>query len=325
LPAKPLSIALIGGDEPLAEAVLRLLEEREIETGRLFPLAEDQPDASITYRGEEIPLLDAAGFDWKSADLAILASRGSGARRHVDVAAKAGLPVLGVDDPAWQGRHPDLPFASGPAVAVSRIAALLARQAGLAAIHASLNLPMSQFGKAGIEELSNQARALFSLEPVEADVLPPRIAFNLVPQAAESRQLAASQYERGIEASVRHLLDRETLPVLAFACWVPVFYGHSAVLHVTTETDLDIDALRSLFGQAAGVTLMDEPLPGGVPTPATDALDSEDIFVGRVRVNAGDVRQLSLWLVFDGLRLEAAQIAASLENLIEKNQKSVLT
>jgi aspartate-semialdehyde dehydrogenase len=301
------------------------MEELDVEVGRVFLLSEGDSDATVAFRGDDIPVLDLAGYDWKQADVAILASRAGSAQRLAEELAHAGRPVLGVGLVEGVGVSPLLQLHSGPAIAVSRVAALLAGKAGLAALHASLSLPVSHLGKAAIEELSEQARALFALESIEAEVLPPRIAFNLIPQVADTREGASSRFERAVEVSVRSLLSRQDLPVSALACWVPVFYGYAAVLHLVTETALDLGSLRTLLARPDGITVMDEPLPGGVPTPATDALDSEDVFVGRVRVNETDARHCSLWLVFDGLRLEAAQIVAGLENLIEKNQKSVLT
>lgn len=309
--ARAVRLAILGGDEPLAEAILRQLEERDLDLAAVVALAMGETDAAPSFRGEVLPVLSVEGFDWQEADLLIVATASPAVQRYRAAAAAAGCQVLARDD-----------FPGGAALAVSRVAGAVARQTGLASLHVSLNLPMSQFGQAGIEELSAQTRGLFAMETPEPEVLPPRIAFNLVPQSAESRQATASRYEAEVEATIRRLLGLDALPVMAFACWVPVFYGHSAVLTMVADPGLDLPRLRALLAGTEGVTVMDEPLPGGVPTPATDALDSDDVFVGRLRC---DPRQVGLWLVFDGLRLEAAQIVAGAENLIEKNRKSVLT
>ena len=55
---------------------------------------------------------------------------------------------------------------------------------------------------------------------------------------------------------------------------------------------------------------------------ATDALGSQDVFVGRIR-NEGTLTRL--WLVFDPIALDAAQMAASVENWIDKPLTSMLT
>jgi aspartate-semialdehyde dehydrogenase len=70
---------------------------------------------------------------------------------------------------------------------------------------------------------------------------------------------------------------------------------------------------------APGVVLMDEHLPGGYPTPVTDAAESSDAFVGRLRASgAGDSRSVQLWLVGDNVRTEAMNLAQIIERRVEK-------
>jgi len=306
-------IALLGGEEPLAEAILRELEERDLEVGEILPLGLEESDATLSYKGEDLPVMDLAGFDWQLADVVIVSSHAAAARRHAEAAMQAGKMVLGSAIP------------TGAAMALGRVLAAVAREFGLATAHVSLNLPVSHHGAAAIEELSGQTRALFALESTEPGLLPPRIAFNMIPDSVVSTGAGVSQFEQRVETDVRTMLGTPSLPVMVQACWVPVFYGYSTSLHVVCERPMDQSRLRGLMQGMKGVTVMDEALPGGVPTPATDAQDSEDVFVGRLRVSEADARQASLWLVFDGLRLEAVRAVDALENLIEKNQNSVLT
>jgi aspartate-semialdehyde dehydrogenase len=67
---------------------------------------------------------------------------------------------------------------------------------------------------------------------------------------------------------------------------------------------------------------MEAVIPASLPTPATDAQGSQDVFVGRIRVDGDACR---LWLVFDPITLEAAQMAACVENWIDKPVTSMLT
>jgi len=306
-------IALVGGDEPLAEAILRELEDRDLEVGEILPLGLEESDSMVSHRGRDLPVMDLAGFDWQLADVVIVASHAAAARRRAESASQAGKVVL---DPA----NP-----TGAAIALGRVLAAITREFGLTAAHVSLNLPVSHHGMAAIEELSGQTRALFALESTEPGLLPPRIAFNMIPDSVDSAGRGVSQFEQRVEVDVRALLDAPSLPVMLLACWVPVFYGYSASLHVVCERPLDPSLLRALLAGTRGITVMDEAIPGGVPTPATDAQDSVDVFVGRLRVGEQDARQASLWLVFDGLRLEAVRTVDALENLIETTQNSVLT
>jgi aspartate-semialdehyde dehydrogenase len=325
LPTTALRIALLGGEEPLAQVILQEVAARDLDVAEILPLSLEDSEATLTFKGDELPVLNVSDHDWQSCDVVTVASHASVAGHYAKAALEAGNTVLGpiAQEPDVASRMVAVP--SGPAVALCRVLGGLARKAGLAAAHVTLNLPVSHHGQAAIEELSSQTRALFNLESPDPGILPPRIAFNIVPHAVGPEAIGISQYEKRLEEEIRTLLELPSASVMAQACWVPVFYGYSASLHVTTETAVDSASRRRIQGDLEGITIMDEVVPGGLPTPATDAQDSEDVFVGRLRVGDRDGRQLSLWLVFDGLRLEAAQIVDALENLIEKNQNSVLT
>jgi len=93
-------------------------------------------------------------------------------------------------------------------------------------------------------------------------------------------------------------------------------------LHVRTAQSLDVAALRNALRHQDGITLMEDDHPAAMPTPATDALGSADVFVGRIRLAGESCR---LWLVFDPITLDAARMAASVENWIDKPATSMLT
>jgi aspartate-semialdehyde dehydrogenase len=110
----------------------------------------------------------------------------------------------------------------------------------------------------------------------------------------------------------------------------PLFFGAAMALHVRSEKALEIDLLRNALQHQDGITLMEAAeigtgicnIPAAMPTPATDAHGSQNVFVGRIQVAGESCR---LWLVFDPLALEAAQIASAVENWIDKPVTSMLT
>ncbi len=122
-------------------------------------------------------------------------------------------------------------------------------------------------------------------------------------------------------ADIRLRLGLPDLPVMVTATWAPMFYGAALAIHGSTGRDCSRADLRAWLSEKAGVTVMDEALLGGVPTPYTEAQENEGVFVGRLRTESAGGRRFALWLVCDAIRLEAAQIVNQIENLIEKNTK----
>ena len=305
--ASQFDLALLGADDPLGGAVLQLLGEREIAVGRLFPLTLRDPEASVVFRGQDWPCEPAEGFDFSQAQALLVTSRGTAALRlSRDIRARhPTLPMMTLDD-----IHP------APAVAVSRVLKTLAALCGgVVTADAFVALPTALAGQDGVEELANQSRGLFNMESPEPEVFPLQIAFNLVPHGAMGD---VPSYEGRLAETTAKLAARAAFSVV----WAPLFFGAAAALHTRTEQALDVQALRDALGHRDGITLMEAELPAGTPTPATDAQGSEAVFVSRLRVEGVLAR---LWLVFDPIQMEAAQLVAAVENWIDKPASSMLT
>lgn len=319
------NIALLGANDPLGTAVIEVIEERGIEVGTLFALTLGEADGCITWQETEVPLESAQSFDWSQVEMLIVASRAPAAAKVAKAAAKAGTLVWGVSDIPDDLLKGEKRVPNAAAIALQKALTPINQQAGLTEIFASVMLPVAMVGVAGIEELAGQSRALFAMESHDPEVLPMPIAFNMVPHAQQLTADGSSTLEAFAAEDLRKLLDLADASVMISATWTPLFHGFAANLHGRAKKSLNLDELRATLSKAENITVMDEPLPAGVATPSTDAHGTESVFVSRLRVDAHNPSGFSLWLVFDGLRMEAAQIVAVLENLIEKNKNSVLT
>ena len=97
---------------------------------------------------------------------------------------------------------------------------------------------------------------------------------------------------------------------------IPVFFGHSEAVHVETVDKISTQEARSLLEQAPGITVIDEHIDGGYPTPVSDAAGQDPVFVGRIREDISHPRGLNMWIVSDNVRkgaaLNSVQIAETL-------------
>lgn len=307
--ASHFDLAVLGADDPLGETFLKALEEADVPVGRLFPLALGEAEGIIAYRGEEWPCLPAEGFDFSQTQALVVASSHPAAARLVEqVKGDMGaMPVLFLRE-----------VVPAPAQAVARVLrAMAAPGKGVEQAEAFVTLPVALAGKAGVDELVNQARGLFNLESPDPEVFPLQIAFNIIPQL----DVGSQRYSPSGLASALSGLTTLAHPGFTVA-WAPVFYGAMTALHVRLAQAVDLDELRAVLKRHEGICLMESALPAGNPTPATDSLESADIFLGQIRTEGTSVR---LWLVYDPLRLEAAQMVAAVENWIEKPTTSMLT
>ncbi len=313
--ASHFDLAVLGADSPLAEALLAILDECEVPVGRLFALTLSDADASATFQGSSWPHQSAAEFDYSQAQALVVTGRGAAIARLVDRvrADRPTMPILDVN-------AADTVDAS-PAVIAARVIKPIAALAGLVSAEAFVTLPVSMAGKEGVEELVEQTRGLFNMESPEPEVFPLQIAFNLIPKM---REKGAPSYETLLAQTTARLANGASVGYTAVTG--PLFFGAAMALHVRTAQSLDIELLRNALQRQDGITLMEVAelanTPAAMPTPATDAQGSQDVFVGRIEVDGNTCR---LWLVFDPITLEAAQMAAGVENWIDKPATSMLT
>ena len=112
------------------------------------------------------------------------------------------------------------------------------------------------------------------------------------------------------------ILGDNTIRVNATAVRVPVFFGHSEAVHIETRAKISADAARQLLAKAPGVTVMDDRVPGGYPTAATEAANQDTVYVGRIRDDISHERGLDLWIVADNIRKGAATNSVQIAEIL---------
>ena len=102
------------------------------------------------------------------------------------------------------------------------------------------------------------------------------------------------------------------IAISATCARVPVFTGHSEAVHVEFSQFMSPDDARRILAQAPGVKVLDDPVISLYPQPWS-AAGTDEVFVGRIRLDASHPRSLAMWIVADNVRkgaaLNAVQIA----------------
>jgi aspartate-semialdehyde dehydrogenase len=114
------------------------------------------------------------------------------------------------------------------------------------------------------------------------------------------------------------ILEDTNIRVNATAVRVPVFYGHSEVVHLETRTKITSGQVRKLLSEAPGVKVMDERRAGGYPTAATEAANRDTVYVGRIREDPSSDRGLNLWIVADNVRKGAATNSVQIAEILAR-------
>jgi aspartate-semialdehyde dehydrogenase len=335
--AKEFRVAVIGATGLVGETMISVLEERGFPVSQLYALASERSVGhALSFRDRHVPVRELKSFDFAQCDFALFSAGAAISREYAPRAVAAGCLVI--DNTSEFRYREDVPLvvpevnpealapvgtsgiiANPNCSTIQLVVALkpLHDAAGLERIDVATYQSVSGAGRAALEELARQSIAALSGKgPVETLDGSKQIAFNCVPHIDEFQDNGYTREEMKIVWETRKILAAPELRVNATAVRVPVFYGHSEAVHISTRRALSAAEARELLRNAPGVTVLDEPRVGGYPTAATEAANRDTVYVGRIREDLAPDRGLNLWVVADNVRKGAAtnsvQIAEAL-------------
>jgi aspartate-semialdehyde dehydrogenase len=334
---KKFNVAVIGATGLVGETMISVLEEREFPVAELHALASARSlGRSVSFRGRSLAVRELQGFDFTGCDFAFFSAGAAVSREHAPRALAAGALVI--DNTSEFRYREEIPLvvpevnpqaldavgrsgiiANPNCSTIQLMVALkpLYDAVGIERIDVATYQSVSGAGRTALEELARESiAALSGRGPPQGAAGEKPIAFNCVPHIDVFQENGYTREEMKIVWESRKILNDPQLRVNATAVRVPVFYGHSEAVHISTRRPLGAAEARELLRNAPGVTVLDEPRTGGYPTAATEAANRDTVYVGRIREDLAPDRGLNLWVVADNVRKGAAtnsvQIAEAL-------------
>lgn len=329
-PIRDLNIAVVGATGMVGKTCLSVLAERGVEAKRVKALASERSAGSrIAFDGSDIPveLLGEDGF--RGVDLALFMASGDVARQFAPIAAEAGALVVD-NSSAWRmAENVPLVVPEVNAGDISDSEGIIANpncctipltvvldaiggRAGLRRVLVATYQSASGAGKALVEELEEQTRAIAEGRPVPVEAYPRQLAHNVVPGGWTMEDEGYSEEETKITREARKILHRPDLPVTATCVRVPVPIAHGEAVFLETDSPVGADEVRRLLAESPGIVVQDDPTGQVYPTPA-DVAGTDEVYVGRIRPDRSTPNGLAFWVVADNLRkgaaLNAVQVA----------------
>jgi aspartate-semialdehyde dehydrogenase len=334
--SKTYNVAVLGATGAVGETMLTILEQRRFPVGEVFPLASSRSAGKrVEFRGESLLIRDVESFDWSKAQIGLFSAGASVSAKWAPIAAQHGCVV--VDNTSCFRYEDDIPLVvpevNPQAIALytnrgiianpncSTIQMLVALKplydaVGIERINVCTYQAVSGTGKKAIEELATQTAGLLNLKPIQAEVYPKQIAFNVLPHIDSFMDNGYTKEEMKMVWETHKILGDDSIRVNPTAVRVPVFFGHSEAVHIETREKISAERARELLSRAPGVVVMDDHAPGGYPTAVTEAAGNDPVFVGRIREDISHPLGLDLWVVSDNVRkgaaLNSVQIAEEL-------------
>jgi len=310
--------------------MLRVLAQRRFSDGRVTALASERSTgATVPYdqRSLEVKLLDENAF--QGVDIALFAASSEVAATFAPMAVESGALVID-NSSAWRMK-PNVPLVvpevNGADIATNQgiianpnccaipltvILNPLMKAVGLERVLVSTYQSASGAGKALVDELEQQTRAIARGEQPRAAVYPYQLAYNVVPGGWRAEADGHNEEEVKIVNETRKILHQPELRIAATCVRVPVPVGHGESVFVETTKKISAADARRLLEAAPGVIVQDDPETMLYPTPQRIA-GTDEVYVGRIRNDPSTSHGLALWIVSDNLRkgaaLNAVQIA----------------
>jgi aspartate-semialdehyde dehydrogenase len=332
-------VGVLGATGLVGSTILELLEARDFPVSELVLLASERSAGKqIEWGGRELTVQAVSEDSIQGLDLVLSSAGGSVSAEWTPKLVAAGATV--VDNTSYWRMHDDVPLvvsevnpdalenhngiiANPNCSTMQMVVALkpLYDAAGIERLVISTYQAVSGTGKAAIDALRAEARAAVGGYDVpEPEIYPHQIAFNVLAQAGSFPDGDDhTDEERKLINETRKILGDQEIGVSATCVRVPVVTGHSEAVNVETRAPLDPEQARQLLAAAPGVTVVDDPAAGRYPM-ALEAAGKDDVFVGRIRRDAGNERALDMWVVSDNLRKGAATNTVQLgELLIERD------
>lgn len=330
------NVAVIGATGAVGRQLLDVLQEREFSLGDIRLTASHRSiGKEVSFRGVRIAVEETTQQVFAESDLAFIAAGDDISGYWAPIARDSGCVVIDKSS-AWRMEEDvplvvpevnasDLGWHAGiiatPNCSTTPLVMILhaLEEAGsIRHVVVSTYQSVSGTGKAAMDELDEQSRALLAGGEARLEQYPHQIAFNLLPHIGSFGEDGYMSEETKMLNETRRILGHKTLAVSATCVRVPVRVCHSEAITIVFEYPVDLEMVRELLGRHPGIVVADDPSSNNYPMPV-DVEGKDDVFVGRIRKDAVIPNVVSLWAVSDNLRKGAATNAVQIaEELVSR-------
>ncbi len=326
--SKKQKIAIVGATGAVGEELLNVLDELDFPVESILPLASAKSAGNqIEFRGKsyKIKELTEDVFKENPIDIVFFSAGGSVSEKYAKFAVEAGAVVI--DNTSHFRMEKDVPLVvpecnpedikewkktgiiANPncsTIQMVHVLKPLNDAFDLKRVDVSTYQAASGAGKEGMEELVRAMQSFFAfkLDEFEAQTFPHTLALNLIPQIDVFTDNGYTKEELKMINETQKILHKN-LEISATCVRVPVLRSHSEAITMHFAKEVDVNKAREILQNAPSVVVMDEPENKKYPMPLMTS-DTNETYVGRIRLDVTHKNILHLWCVADQIRVGAA-------------------
>jgi aspartate-semialdehyde dehydrogenase len=323
-------VAIVGATGAVGIEMLHVLERRKFPAVSVKLLASARSAGKThRYRGQEIASQTLGINSFEDVDLAFFSAGASISREFAPFAVQSGAVVIDNSsafrmqenvplvipeiNPGDAARHEGIIANPNCTTAITLMALYpLHRKFRVKRVFASSYQAVSGAGSQAIEELKQQAKAVVTGKPIEREVFPHQIGFNVIPQVDSFLDTGYTKEEMKVQNEGRRIMHLPSFKASVTCVRVPVFRAHSIAVSAEFQERVTVVEAREAITTFRGIELRDDPTDNVYPMPLDYA--GEDVCaVGRLRIDCALENGLAFWVCGDqllkGAALNAVQIA----------------
>ena len=328
-----ISIAVVGATGLVGGVMLQVLQERGFAHSRVIAAASPRSvGRKIAYGDSELTVVSVEQAIDQRPTYAIFSAGATASRQYAPLFAEAGTTVID-NSSAWRMDDkvplvvPEINMdavADGCRLIANPNCSTIQMVLALSRLHQTYRLrrivvstyqSVSGSGQRGISQL--EAEETYGHCDEAQRFYPHPIHRNVLPHGGDFLSDGYTTEEQKLVNETRKILGDNTIGISATVARVPVVGGHSESVNAEFHSPVDLDQVRQLLAATPGVTLMDAPDRNIYPTPLA-AHHSDQVLVGRLRMDPSQPNTVNLWITADNLRKGAAtnaiQILQALTN-----------
>jgi aspartate-semialdehyde dehydrogenase len=327
-----MKVAVVGATGMVGEVMRQVLAERN------FPITEFIPVASERSVGKEV---DFSGKNYKvvglqtavemKPDIAIFSAGGGTSLEWAPKFAEVGTTVIDNSsawrmDPAKKLVVPEInakELSKDDKIIANPNCSTIQMVMALAPLHERYKMKrvvvstyqsVSGTGIKAVQQLDNEVKGIKG-----EMAYPYQINRNALPHCDVFEENGYTKEEMKLSREPQKIFNDRTFSVTATAVRIPTSGGHSESVNVEFENDFNLQEVRKLLSQTAGVVVQDNTDTNTYPMPIY-ANGKDDVFVGRIRRDETQPNTLNMWIVADNLRKGAATNAIQIAEYLVANK-----
>ena len=311
-------IAVVGATGMVGEIMLKVLAERNFPVTELIPVASEKSiGKELEFKGKLYKVVGMQTAVDMKADIALFSAGGDTSLEWAPKFAAAGTTVIDNSsawrmDPTKKLIVPEInaseltkedKIIANPNCSTIQMVLVLAplhKKYNVKRVIVSTYQSITGTGVKAVQQLENEYAGV---QGEMAYKYP--IHRNAIPQCDSFEDNGYTKEEMKLVRETKKILSDSSINVTATAVRVPIVGGHSEAVNVEFSKDFDVNEVRSILENTAGVVVQDSTDNFSYPMPIY-AEGKDAVFVGRIRRDESQENTLNMWIVADNLRKGAA-------------------